>query len=244
MLYCSNCGKEIGGNDSFCGHCGKRIQDSSTNQPSAGSTQVNIQTKSVEENQRNAVPSISAEKQHARTKVTFAILGGIFIALIILALVLAKSNVFNQTASTGTSSENQGVNSEQLSQTDLQNNYSEDNDDMEFRESRSLQRSGIVANGRPYIETDKTVYYYGERIKVYYYNAPGYSRDWICIVPEGSGNTVVGKFHYIPRGGRGEMIFTSPRPGRYEARAYYSYSPFQYAISARYRFTVVDHPAN
>jgi hypothetical protein len=103
-----------------------------------------------------------------------------------------------------------------------------------------------IAQGRPLplIETDKNIYNYGEKIRVHYYNAPGYSRDWLCIVPAGSRNTAAGNYQYIPGGGRGVLIFRSPRPGRYEARAYYYYSPREYAVSARYGFTVKYRPAN
>ncbi|MCX5849241.1 MAG: zinc ribbon domain-containing protein [Deltaproteobacteria bacterium] len=126
-----------------------------------------------------------------------------------------------------------------LSQTNYENGYPENSDNTGSLEPRVLQGDGTVAEGRPFIETDRDVYNYGEKIIVNYYNAPGYARDWICIVPAGSRNTAAGNYHYIPRGGRGVLIFKSPRrPGRYEARAYYSYSPFQYIVSARYGFTV------
>lgn len=115
-------------------------------------------------------------------------------------------------------------------------------DNMAPAEPRVLQRSGTVAGGRPFVITDKDVYNYGERIKVHYYNAPGYSRDWICVVRAGSPRTAAGNYKYIPRRGRGVLSFKPPRPGNYEARAYYSYSPFQYTISARHSFTVVRQP--
>jgi len=74
---------------------------------------------------------------------------------------------------------------------------------------------------------------------LHFYNAPGYAKDWICIVPVGSLDTEAGDYKYIPEGvGQGELIFKSPRPGQYEARAYYNYSPFRYTVSARYRFTI------
>ena len=41
-----------------------------------------------------------------------------------------------------------------------------------------------IARGNPLIATDRNTYNYGEKIRVYYYHAPGYSRDWICIVPK------------------------------------------------------------
>ena len=96
-----------------------------------------------------------------------------------------------------------------------------------------------IAEGPPLIQTDKEIYNYGEGIKVHFYNAPGYARDWICIVPVGSSDTEAGDYKYIPEGvGQGVLIFKSPRPGQYEARAYYYYSPFRYTVSARYRFTI------
>jgi hypothetical protein len=95
------------------------------------------------------------------------------------------------------------------------------------------------ANTEPWIETDKNTYNYGEAIRVRFYNAPGYSSDWICIVPLGAADTEAGNYKYIPEGaGQGELIFQSPRPGEYEARAYYNYSSFRYTVSARYRFKV------
>ncbi|MBN1472162.1 MAG: zinc ribbon domain-containing protein [Syntrophaceae bacterium] len=90
------------------------------------------------------------------------------------------------------------------------------------------------------IKTDKDTYDYGERIRVQYFNAPGHSRDWICIVPEGSRNTYAGDYQYIPRRGEGVLTFASPSPGKYEARVFYRYFPGQYRITARYNFTVED----
>jgi len=129
--------------------------------------------------------------------------------------------------------------SQTLSQTEPGTNNPENTDNMQSPAPKAFQRHGSVAGGRPFVETDKDIYTYGERIKVHFYNAPGYSRDWICIVRAGSRHTAAGNYQYIPRGGRGVLSFRSPRPGRYEARAYYSYSPSQYTISARHSFTVV-----
>jgi cell division protein FtsL len=228
MSNCSKCGKEVAENSSFCGYCGNKITDSPTAHPSSP----------------NAASPGLEEKKRSKTIMTIAILGGIVIALIIIALVMSKSNISNKTAMTGTNEANQGMNSEEQVQADSQNDYPESMENTGSMEPRILQRDGIVADGRPFIETDKDVYYYGEQIRVHYYNAPGYARDWICIVPAGSRNTAVGNFHYIPRGGRGQLLFRSPRPGRYEARAFYSYSPLRYIVSARYGFTVEDRPAN
>ena len=96
-----------------------------------------------------------------------------------------------------------------------------------------------MADRRAWIETDKRVYNRGERIRVYFYNAPGYSRDWICIVGAGAPDTSAGDYQYMPNGAqRGVITFRSPGPGRYEARAYYNYRAGQYYVSARYRFRV------
>lgn len=102
------------------------------------------------------------------------------------------------------------------------------------------QTGGNNTSSEQIISTDKDTYNYGDRIRVHYFNAPGHSRDWICIVPVGSRNTDAGDYQYIPRRGNGELVFTSPRPGHYEARAFYRYSPGRYRITARYKFTVVD----
>lgn len=90
------------------------------------------------------------------------------------------------------------------------------------------------------IMTDRRVYHSGEPIRVHYYRAPGYSRDWICIVPAGAKNTDAGDYQYIRQRGQGVLTFRSPGPGRYEARAFYSYSAGQYSITARYTFVVRD----
>jgi hypothetical protein len=246
MSYCLNCGKEVDEkNSSFCGHCGTKITGSPAAHPSSTSkAPVDVKSESAEEAQKNSDPSTMQEKKRTKTIMTTAILGGIVIALIIIALIIFKSDISNKTAMTGTQGFDQGMNSEEQSQVNSQNGYPESSENAGSMEPRYLQRGGIVADGRPFIETDKDVYYYGEQIRVHYYNAPGYARDWICIVPAGSRNTAVGNFHYIPRGGRGVMIFKSSRPGKYEARAFYSYSPSRYTISARYGFTVEDRPAN
>jgi hypothetical protein len=95
-----------------------------------------------------------------------------------------------------------------------------------------------IAGGKPLIKTDKNIYHYGEKIRVHYYNAPGYSGDWICIAPAGSPDTAAGHYQHIHKRGQGVLTFQSPRPGKYEARAYYNYSPSRYTVSARHGFTV------
>lgn len=109
----------------------------------------------------------------------------------------------------------------------------------ESPENKILQKTEPpVVKKKVLIETDQDTYQRGERIKVSYYRAPGSSRDWICIVPAGSRNTEAGDYQYIPRRGKGVMTFNAPRPGNYEARAFYNYSPGEYKITARYKFNV------
>ncbi len=102
------------------------------------------------------------------------------------------------------------------------------------------QTDGENTPSRKIIKTDKNTYDSGERIRVEYFNAPGHSRDWICIVPEGSRDTYAGNYQYIPQRGDGVLTFASPSPGKYEARAFYRYIPGRYRITARYNFTVED----
>ena len=107
-------------------------------------------------------------------------------------------------------------------------------------------QTALAAGGEPWIETDQRVYQ-GEDIRVHFYNAPGYSSDWICIVREGAPDTEAGDYKYMPAGVRqGVLNFRSPRPGRYEARAYYNYRTGGYIVSARSRFKVENpghHPS-
>ena len=163
----------------------------------------------------------------------------VLVLLFIAALSTAGYLFFSDRSTTATSQTEVGGSDSNLADNpDVAGNP----DHMASTEPRDLQRVGTVASGKPFVITDKDVYNYGERIKVYYYNAPGYSRDWICVVRAGSPRTAAGNYKYIPRGGRGVLSFKSPRPGKYEARAYYGYSPSQYTISTRYRFTVVSRP--
>jgi hypothetical protein len=97
--------------------------------------------------------------------------------------------------------------------------------------------------GAPIVNTDKDIYNYGEMIKVNFSNSPGNGGDWICIVPVGSPDTEGGDYKYMPKGlGQGSLIFDSPAPGKYEARAYYNYSRSGYVVSGRYAFSVVSSP--
>jgi flagellar basal body-associated protein FliL len=249
MPYCSNCGKEIIGESSYCGNCGKQITTSQTdNQFSSSSSPNDVKSELRKEAQRDVTSFLSREKKHVSTKVIYVIIGAIIIALTILVLFLFKSNVFNKSVETQNQEAAQetssAVNTDEPSQTEIQNSDTENADKMESSELKVFLRYGTVAGGRPFIETDKNIYNYGEKISVYFYNAPGNARDWICIVPAGSRNTTAGDYQYIPSKERGVMTFKSPKPGRYEARAYYSYSHFRYTISARYHFTVLKRPAN
>lgn len=96
-----------------------------------------------------------------------------------------------------------------------------------------------MAGAAPQVKTDKDIYSSGERINVNYFNAPGNTRDWICIVAAGSPDDEAGDYQYMPRGVvQGVLTFDSPPPGKYEARAYYNYSRNGYVVSARHGFSV------
>lgn len=99
------------------------------------------------------------------------------------------------------------------------------------------------AIGASVVHTDKDIYDQGEVIKVKFTNAPGNSRDWICIVPVGSPDTEGGDYKYTPKGlSEGILIFDRRSPGKYEVRAYYNYSRNGFVVSGRYPFSVVRSP--
>ena len=101
-----------------------------------------------------------------------------------------------------------------------------------------------IAGENPLISTDKDTYNYGESINVKFSNAPGDERDWVCLVPAGSPDTEGGQYKYLPRGlSQGVLVFDSPSPGKYEARAYYNYARKGYVVSGRHAFSVVSTPA-
>ena len=96
-----------------------------------------------------------------------------------------------------------------------------------------------TADAAPQVKTDKDVYGPGETIKVNFFNAPGSSRDWICIAAAGAKDDDAGDYKHMPNGeSQGVLTFDTPQPGKYEVRAYYNYSRNGYVVSARYGFTV------
>lgn len=115
-----------------------------------------------------------------------------------------------------------------------------DADKIKSSKNKILPTEGDDDGNDKLIETDRDTYRHGDKIKVRYFNAPGGSNDWICIVPAGSRDTEAGTFQYIPKRGQGVLVFESPRPGKYEARAFYRYSSGRYKVTARYGFTVKD----
>jgi hypothetical protein len=96
-----------------------------------------------------------------------------------------------------------------------------------------------VGPGGAWVATDKNVYFQGEHIQVRFSGAPGYSSDWICIVPYRAPENEAGDFKYMPDGMKqGELTFSARAPGRYEVRAYFNYRRNGYLVSARYSFIV------
>lgn len=105
---------------------------------------------------------------------------------------------------------------------------------------KSKDRDEYPKGHQPLVSTDKTKYFQGQKIWVRFAGAPGLSGDWICIVHAGAPATDAGNYQYLPNGERhGHLIFRAPGPGSYEVRAFYDYRHNGYAISARYRFTVI-----
>ncbi|MFZ2419135.1 MAG: hypothetical protein WAW22_11545, partial [Smithellaceae bacterium] len=51
-----------------------------------------------------------------------------------------------------------------------------------------------TADAAPQVKTDKDVYGPGETIKVNFFNAPGSSRDWICIAAAGAKDDDAGDY--------------------------------------------------
>src|SRR5659263_759571 len=58
----------------------------------------------------------------------------------------------------------------------------------------------ISVEGASVVRADREIYNQGEAIRVYFTNAPGNDRDWICIVPVGAPDTDAGNYKYMPRG--------------------------------------------
>lgn len=98
-----------------------------------------------------------------------------------------------------------------------------------------------TVDAAPQVKTDKDTYRAGETIRVNFFNSPGHSGDWICIVAAGSPDNDAGDYKYMPvRVMEGVLTFDAPPPGKYEVRAYYNYRRNGYVISGRYSFTVSD----
>jgi len=104
----------------------------------------------------------------------------------------------------------------------------------------AARSSAKSEDSKKIVKTEKSVYRYGEKIYVHYSGAPGLRSDWICIAPAGSPDNTVGTYQYIPALGVGTLVFDSPKPGRYEVRAFYRYNPGHYKVTGRWRFTVAD----
>jgi len=104
-------------------------------------------------------------------------------------------------------------------------------------------RPGIVESAL-IVHTDKEMYSQAEAIRVIFHQAPGYDRDWLCIVPAGSADTDAGDYQYLPGGANQGILIFAPRPaGSYEARAYYNYRQNGYVVSRRYAFSIVSDSA-
>jgi len=89
------------------------------------------------------------------------------------------------------------------------------------------------------VTPSKQVYAAGEPIDVSFADFPGYTSDWINIVPVGAPNTAWGHWRYTHGGKSGSINFNGQSPGDYEARGYFNYAGTgSYVIQARARFSV------
>jgi hypothetical protein len=219
---CSSCGETMKPGDAFCKNCGSRFEEKET--------------------QGTSGISPTGDVYFKKSMTILKILITVLALLLIIALGAIGYLYFSGRYTDTPHLVQQSIPTP--SETELNNSDPGDAsnantmNEMESVERKVLQKHGTVAGGKPLIETDRNIYTDGEEIRVYFYNAPGYSKDWICVVPAGSRNTEAGDYQYIPRQRRGVLTFKPPRPGRYEARAYYGYSPGRYVVSARYGFTV------
>ncbi|MDX9746856.1 MAG: zinc ribbon domain-containing protein [Syntrophales bacterium] len=217
LVKCSNCGETMGPEATFCARCGGRLEKRPPVKKCASCG-------------RTMEPqAVFCSRCGKRYEGVAAVAGGgavrkmiwpslILILIIVLAVMikLFSSGIPPKTIS----SENTGDKGGKETMT------------------RELAEEKPPVAKRVLIETDGDVYRRGEVIRVRYYDAPGYSRDWICIVPAGSRSTEAGDYQYIPKRGRGVMTFRVHSPGRYEVRAFYHYSPGVYRVTARHTFTV------
>jgi hypothetical protein len=89
------------------------------------------------------------------------------------------------------------------------------------------------------VTPSKQIYAAGEPIVVSFADFPGYTSDWITIVPVGAPNTAWGHWRYTQGGKSGSINFNGQSPGEYEARGYFNYSGTgSYVIQARSPFSV------
>ena len=89
------------------------------------------------------------------------------------------------------------------------------------------------------VTPSKQLYAAGEPIVVSFADFPGYTSDWITIVPAGAPNTAWGHWRYTQGGKSGSINFNGQSPGEYEARGYFNYAGTgSYVIQAMARFSV------
>lgn len=89
------------------------------------------------------------------------------------------------------------------------------------------------------VAPSKPVFAAGEPIVIQFADFPGYTSDWINIVPVGAPATAWGDWKYTQGAQKGFMNFAGQRPGDYEVRGYFNYSGTgSYEIRTSYRFSV------
>lgn len=228
VKICSSCGKAMASDAVFCTGCGSRLAESTVKKCSSCGKSMPANAVFCTSCGNRLTESTGGIKDSRKSTSIPKILIPVLVVLLAATIGILGYFYFSGRITPASSQK-------ELKSTDRKNV-----DKIESSDRKVFKKQGTVAGGKPFIETDKATYTYGEKIKVYYYNAPGYSRDWICIVKAGAKHTEPGNYQYLPHQGRGVLTFKSPRPGKYEARAYYNYSSSEYRISARYEFTVTN----
>jgi hypothetical protein len=88
------------------------------------------------------------------------------------------------------------------------------------------------------LRTLKRTYAVGEPVDIEFSGLPGYSQDWITVVPATAPDNSQGEWFYAGGMKSGIHTFSGLQPGSYEVRVYFDWPSGGYDIKARYAFTV------
>jgi hypothetical protein len=99
-------------------------------------------------------------------------------------------------------------------------------------DSPEQQTSGVK------VKTLKRTYAVGEPVIVEFSGLPGYSQDWITVVPATASESTQGEWFYTGGMKSGNYTFSGLVPGSYEVRVYFDWPDGGYNVKQRYGFTV------